>query len=125
MDASAERLRLVSQVGVDAAAMALDTADSIGAANSLEKMLSAQLAVLHTTALNYVGKANLQTDPRNAVSVMNLGIRAMEVFQRGVLTVKRLRSSGEQRITISHVSVRDGGQAAFGISQPRGTGCKS
>ena len=125
MDASAERLRLVSQVGVDAVSLALDTADSIGASNSLERMLSAQLAVLHTTALNYVGKANLQTDPKCAVSVMNLGIRAMEVFQRGVLTVKRLRSSGEQRITISHVSVNEGAQAAFGTFQPRGTGGQS
>ena len=125
LDASAERLRLVSQVGVDAAAMALDTADSIKAANSLERMLSAQLAVLHSTALNYVSRANLNQNLEHSVRVMNLGIRAMEVFQRGVLTVKRLRSSGEQRITISHVSVNEGGQAAFGSFQPRGTGGKS
>ncbi len=125
LDASADRLRLVDQVGVDCAAMALDTADSIKAANSLEKMLAAQLAVLHTTALNYVGKANLLADPKHAVSVMNLGIRAMQAFQSGVLTVKRLRSSGEQRITISHVDVNEGGQAAFGSFQPKGTGGRS
>lgn len=75
--------------------------------------------------MNYVGKANLQTDPKHAVSVMNLGIRAMQAFQSGVLTVKRLRSSGEQRITISHVDVNEGGQAAFGSFQPKGTGGKS
>ncbi|RFO97844.1 hypothetical protein DIC66_03705 [Rhodoferax lacus] len=120
MDASRDRLRLVSQVGVDCAASALDASDSIQAANSLERMLSHQLAVCHTTAMNYVAKANLQQDPQNSVRMMNLGIRAMETFQRGLMTVKRMRGSGEQRITIQHVNVTGGGQAVIGQVQPRG-----
>jgi hypothetical protein len=125
MDASRDRLRLVSQVGVDCAAVALDASDTIQASNSLEKMLAHQLAVCHTAAMNYVAKANLQRDPQHAVRMMNLGIRAMETFQRGLITVKRLRGSGEQRITIKHVSVSDGGQAVIGQIQPRAGGEKS
>jgi hypothetical protein len=119
LDASAERLRLVAQVGVDATAMALDAADSIKASNSLEKMLASQLAVLHSTAMNYVSKANLDQNPEHAVRTMNLGIRAMEVFQRGMLTVKRMRSDGNQQIVIKHIDARGGGMVAVsGAKQP-------
>jgi hypothetical protein len=70
--------------------------------------------------MNYVAKANLQQDPQHAVRMMNLGIRAMETFQRGLITVKRLRGSGEQRIIIKHVTVADGGQAVIGHVNPGG-----
>lgn len=125
LDASAERLRLLDQVGIEVTALALDAGDSIQAGNSLEKMLSHQLAALHKTALDYMGKANLQQDAKHACSMMNLSIRAMETYQRGVLTVKRLRSNGEQKIVIQHVDVKDGGMAAFGQMPPRGTGTGS
>jgi hypothetical protein len=125
LDASAERLRLLDQLGVDNTATALDLADSIKASNSLEKMLSAQLAVLHTTALNYVAKANLQADHKHATSMMNLSIRAMDTFQRGVLTVKRLRSNGQQQIFIKHIDARGGGMVAVGGVPAPGAGGKT
>lgn len=105
--------------------MALDASDSIHANNSLEKMLAHQMTVCHDTALKYVSRANMQQDPQHATRMMNLSIRAMEVFQKGLLTLKRLRGSGEQRITIEHVNVSDGGQAVIGNVQPRGTEGKS
>jgi hypothetical protein len=40
LDASAHRLDMVTRMGTDVAAMALDTADTRGASNSLEKMRS-------------------------------------------------------------------------------------
>lgn len=124
MDASADRLRLVSQVGIDCAAAAIDASDSIQARNSLERMAAHQLAVLHTTAMDYVAKANLQKNPDHSAKMMNIGIRAMDTYQRGLLSIKRFRASGSQRITIEHVTVSDGGQAVIGQVQPRATGGK-
>jgi hypothetical protein len=124
LDASANRLELLTAVGTDVAAMALDASDTIVANNSLEKMLAHQLAVCHDTAMKNVTRANLQQDPANAVRMMNLSIRAMETFQKGLLTLKRLRGTGEQHITIQHVNVSDGGQAVIGNVKPRGTGDK-
>ena len=124
LDASAERLELVAQVGVDCAAMALDASDTVNASNSLERMAAHQMAVLHRTAMNYAAKASLQQDPQNAVKMMNLSIRAIETFQRGMLTFKRLRSSGEQKIVIERVSVEGGGQAVIGNVQSGGQGKK-
>ena len=83
------------------------------------------MAVCHDTAMRYVSRANMHQDPQNVVRMMNLSLRAMETFQKGLLTLKRLRGTGEQRITIQHVNVSDGGQAVIGQLQHRGTGGKS
>jgi hypothetical protein len=111
-------------MGTDVAALALDAADTMLASNSLEKMLAHQMAVLHSNAMVYAGQAALAQDPVRAVSMMNLSVRCMDSFQKGLLTIKRLRGSGEQRITIQHVNVTQGGQAVIGQVQPGGAGVK-
>ena len=119
-DASAERLRLVGQIGVDAVALAVDTADSIGASNSLERMLSAQLSVAHKLSMDYVARAALLQDATQSVKALNLALRAMSVFQDGLLTLKKLRGGGEQHIRLEHIDVRAGGQAAIGSFPGKG-----
>lgn len=114
MDASAHRLDLLTSMGTDVAAMALDAADTIQASNSLEKMLAHQMAICHQEAMRYVTRAALEQDPVHAVRMMNLSTRLMETYQKGLITLKRLRGTGEQRITIQHVNVTDGGQAVIG-----------
>lgn len=71
-----------------------------------------------------MAKANLQQDPKHAISTMNLSLRAMEIYQHGVLTVKRLRSSGSQQIIIKHIDARSGGMVAISGAQQT-TGGKS
>jgi hypothetical protein len=118
LDASAHRLDLVTRLGTDVAAMALDAADTMLANNSLEKMLAHQMAVLHSSAMTYAGQAALAQDQGRAVSMMNLALRSMETFQKGLVTIKRLRGTGEQRITIQHVNVGEGGRAVIGQVNP-------
>ena len=124
LDASAHRLELVTRMGTDVAALALDACDTMGASNSLEKMLGHQMAVLHDNAMRNASKAALEQDPVHSVRMMNLSIRAMETYQKGLLTLKRLRGTGEQRIVIQHVNVTQGGQAVIGQIQPRGGASK-
>jgi hypothetical protein len=118
LDASANRLDLITNLGADVAAMALDASETMGANNSLEKMLAHQLAVCHDGAMRFSAKANLEQDPLHLVRLMNLANRSMETFQKGLLTLKRLRSSGEQRIMVQHVDVREGGQAMIAQLAP-------
>lgn len=124
LDASASRLDLITSLGTDVAAMALDAADSIQASNSLEKMLAHQMALCHQEAMRYVSKAAFEPDPVHAVRMMNLSNRLMETFQKGLMTLKRLRGTGEQRITIQHVHVTEGGQAVIGNVNTGGGGAK-
>lgn len=118
LDASANRLDLITVMGNDVAAMALDASDTIRASNSLEKMLAHQLAICHDGAMRYVSKGSLEQDPVHSVRMMNLAVRLMETYQKGLLTWKRLRGTGEQRITIQHVNVTQGGQAVIGQVTP-------
>ena len=114
MDASAHRLELVSTLGNEVAAMALDTAETVGAANTLERMFSHQLAALHNAAMTMFSKASLASDPVASARTMNLAIRAAEVFQRGAINFKRLRGGGQQVMRIEHVNIAPGGQAVIG-----------
>jgi len=114
LDASANRLELLGRLGLDCTAMALDASDSIKAENSLEKMLAHQLAVAHKTSLDITAKAALEQNATEKARMLNLAARMMEVFQRGVLTVQRLRTGGDQRILVQHVTVSEGGQAIVG-----------
>jgi hypothetical protein len=118
LDASANRLELITNLGADVAAMALDASDSMAASNSMEKMLAHQLAVCHDSAMRFSAKANLEQDPIHMVRLMNLANRSMETYQKGLLTLKRLRASGEQRIMVQHVDVREGGQAVIAQMAP-------
>jgi hypothetical protein len=74
--------------------------------------------------MRYVSKASLEQDPAHSVRMMNLATRSRETFQKGLLTLKRLRGTGEQRITIQHVNVTDGGQAVISQLNPGGGGTK-
>jgi hypothetical protein len=118
LDASANRLELITNLGADVAAMALDASDTVGANNSLDKMLAHQLAVCHDSAMRFSAKANLEQDPLHMVRLMNLATRSMQTFQTGLLTLKRLRATGEQRIMVQHVNVTEGGQAVIAQMAP-------
>jgi hypothetical protein len=114
MDASAHRAHLVMALGTECAALAIDAADSIAAENSLEKMLAHQLAAAHKTTLEVIRKAFFEQDPNDKARMMLVAARFMDTFQRGLLTIHRVRGGGDQRIVVEHVTVRDGGQAVIG-----------
>ncbi|MDP1734610.1 MAG: hypothetical protein Q8L44_09640 [Sulfuritalea sp.] len=108
LDASAHRLELLGRMGNDCAAMALDAAATIEAGNSLEKMLAHQLAVAHKTALQLTDKGTFQQDAEEKSRMLNLACRMMESYQRGLLTLARLRNSDRHHVALT---VAEGGQA--------------
>ena len=120
--ASRERLELLNNSGALDAGM--DLAETVGAANTVEKMLSHQMAVAHRTAMKLSEHVNAATTRLNAVDanardratveVSRLAgsmTRAMLAFQNGAMTLERLRSGGKQTHVVQYVVVKDGGQA--------------
>jgi hypothetical protein len=125
-DASLRRTDLLLQPSFNALAMGIDAAESIGAANSLEKMLAHQMAVAHEAsmrlmhrALSYEagGRAIREGDSVEACRLANGAARLMSVFQDGLLTLQRLRTGGNQTVTVQHVNVAPGAQAVIGNVQ--------
>ena len=132
VDASRDRLDLAH--GAAALESALDAAESINASNSLEKMLAHQLAAGHRSAMKLVAETNRQADylanvrgeeqERVNVQVTRLAgatARMMTTFQQGLLTLQRMRTGGQQVVTVQHVQVNHGGQAVVAGSVEGGS----
>ncbi|MFT3820466.1 MAG: hypothetical protein QM750_23115 [Rubrivivax sp.] len=123
-DASMERANLLLGSGFGAPAMAIDAAESIGAQNSLEKMLAHQMALSHKAAMRLMHRAlgyDMSTLPARegeaaeVTRFVSASARLMSVFQDGLLTLQRLRSGGAQTVTVKHVNVvQPGAQAVIG-----------
>lgn len=121
-EASMDRLKLADD-GIQCVTMAVDAAEAIQAANSIEKMLAHQLAAAHKLAMTFAGKARELVDhdggpyqqdgiyAAEAARVANSSARMMEAFQKGALALHKLRTGGTQTVTVQHVNVNDGGQA--------------
>jgi len=120
--ASMDRLKLADEV--HCVPLAIDTAETIQAKNSIEKMLAHQLAAAHKLAMTFAGQARKHTQRvgegiyssdllhvEHATKMANASARMMDAFQKGVLVLHKLRTGGTQTVTVQHVNVSDGGQA--------------
>ena len=135
-DASVARLDLAA--AANTLTMSVDAAESIQAANSLERMLAHQMATAHHLAMTLAAKAgsfagNIQswdTQARQQVQSIEAArmaaasARMMETFQRGILTLERLRNGGKQTVVVQHVDVANGGQAVVAGTMTQGEGPK-
>ena len=120
-DASSQRMNLALEAG--ALALGVDTADTIQAANSAERMLAHQLGALHAGAMRLMGQmadmiqlqgTAIRTDDSANLRVTRLAgavSRMTTAYQNGLVTLDRLRSGGKQTIVVQHVQVNEGGQA--------------
>jgi hypothetical protein len=105
----------LSEQGADVAAMGVDAANAIQAGNSLEKMLAHQLAAAHKATMEMIGSVNPNSHDASAhTKRLNAVARCMTAYQQGLLTLRKLRMGGHQRISVQHIQVSDGGQAIVG-----------
>ena len=124
LEAAQDRLVLAEDAGC--LALAIDTAESVGVKSCLDKMLAHQLASAHQLAMKLAGRAAMHINnaaydgfgperrtyhSEEAVRAAGASARMMDAFQKGLLTLHRLRSGGNQNITVTHLTATQGGQA--------------
>ena len=115
VEASFERSRLLTEQGSDVAAMGIDAANTTQAGNSLGKMFAHELAALHKVNTEMIGSVVPHSrDAAIQTRRLNAAARGMAVYQQGLLTLRKLRLGGHQRISVQHVHVSGGGQAIVG-----------
>ncbi len=127
IDASVKRTELLLSPAADIVALAVDAAASVKAGNSLEKMLTHQMTIIHvlvmktgTRALEFekrqapYGQGLTQADSIELGRLAYATSRLSLAFQEGLLTLHRLRNGGSQTVTVRHVTVQPGGQAVIG-----------
>ena len=116
VEASLTRTDMLGQL--NCSGLGLDTANSIGARNSLERMLAHQMAACHKTALDLMQEArtlnyNLDANTSSIIQArkLNTANRLMQTYQQAMATLQKTRSGGKQTMVVQHVQVSDGGQA--------------
>jgi hypothetical protein len=121
IDASRQRMELADKA--KALELGLDTAATIRAENSVEKMLAHQMAAAHTMAMELQAEARElirhykrtghahQSLSIEAGRMFNAAARMMDTYQHGLLTIAKVRSGGKQTVVVQHVNVGGGGQA--------------
>jgi hypothetical protein len=136
-EASISRTDLLTQDNLDISALAVDAADSIKADNSMEKMLAHQMALAHemvmklgNAAMGETWKIQQATTHGNGLRpgaatelqrLTNSVARLMGAYQQGMLTLQKLKTGGNQTVTVQHVNISPGGQAVIGNVQTGGS----
>lgn len=126
VDASEHRAHAATRAGVLSAA--LDAAVSVGARNSLEKMIAHQTAAAHHAGMELLGRladgASNRLPPVELARLTNAAARLFEVAQGACLTVQRMNTGGKQHVVMQHVSVSPGGQAVVAGRVEGGRRCR-
>lgn len=82
--------------------------------DQLEAMLAAQMAAIHMTTMTFVRRlAHVENIPQQD-SAGNALNKLTRTYATQMETLKRYRTGGEQKVTVQHVSVSEGGQAIVG-----------
>jgi hypothetical protein len=82
--------------------------------DQFEAMLFAQMAVLHVSIMKFGRRFDQPEYPTLQDGAAGALAKLMRTFAAQLEAFKRYRGGGEQKITVQHVSVNDGGQAIVG-----------
>jgi hypothetical protein len=117
-EGDAERKR--EQVSV-----AVETLEQIKPEGALQSMLAVQMIGVHNTAIKFLMRA---TDKEQSFEGTDANVlratRLMRLFNEQLQALASLRGqTGQQKVTVEHVHVYEGGQAIVGsVGTPRGEG---
>jgi hypothetical protein len=96
----------------------------IGPKDEVEALMAAQMAAVHIATMTFARRlAHVENIPQQD-SAANAFNKLARTFAVQLEALKRYRTGGEQKVTVQHVTVNDGGQAIVGaVSQaPAGVG---
>jgi len=82
--------------------------------DQLETMLAAQMAAIHTLTMTYARRLANSKNLREQESSERTLNKLARTFAAQVEALKRYRTGGEQKVTVEHVTVNEGGQAIVG-----------
>jgi hypothetical protein len=99
----------------------LSVVQGIQPRDEIEAMLAAQMAAVHMATMTFARRlAHVENLPQqdSAERAFN---KLARTFAVQIEALKRYRTGGEQKVTVQHVTVNDGGQAIVGsVSATRG-----
>ena len=89
-------------------------------------MLAAQMAAVHNATMTFARRLNHVDNIPQQDSAERAFNKLARTFAAQVEALKRYRTGGEQKVTVQHVTVNEGGQAVVGnVSAAPGGGRRS
>jgi len=82
--------------------------------NQLATLLAVQMATVHLKMMSLSQTIVIGEDPRDVAFVGHIFVKLARTFQAQIETSERLRSNGEQKITVQNLSINKGAQAIVG-----------
>jgi hypothetical protein len=109
------------QIDEDALNFMLSVVTGSKPKDQLEAMLAAQMAAIHTATMTFAQRlATVETIAQQDSAERALN-KLARTYAMQMEALKRYRTGGEQKVTVHHVSVNEGGQAIVGnVNQAAG-----
>ena len=92
----------------------LSTIKDIKPKDAIETMLATQMAAVHLATVTFARRLNSVDTIQQQDSAEKAFNKLARTFTAQVEALKRYRTGGEQKVTVQHVNVNDGGQAVVG-----------
>ena len=92
----------------------LSVIKGVEARDQLEAMLAAQMAAVHVASMTFAGRLARVDDIPQRDSAERAFNKLTRTFAMQMEALNRYRSGAEQKVTLQHVSVAEGGQAIVG-----------
>ncbi|OJX50297.1 MAG: hypothetical protein BGO81_04235 [Devosia sp. 66-22] len=102
------------QVNANVANAHISIVRGIGPRDEVEAMLAVQMAGIHMLTFAAIGTAYKTTQPMQKDQALAQVNKLSRTFTTQMEALKRYRSAGEQKVTVEHVHVHEGGQAVVG-----------
>ena len=106
LGASEQRAQLLEQNKV--LELGIETAQDVRADGAAQKMISHQMAALHSRAMSMLAESEGCKDPDIAIKKARAAARMVDAFSRSALTLQRLQSGGGQTIQVQYMQVNMG-----------------
>ena len=90
--------------------------------DELEAAMAAQMVATHNAVMTFARRLNHVDNIAQQDSAINGYNKLARTFAAQMEALKRYRSTGEQKVTVQHVTVSDGGQAIVGGTVTAGGG---
>ena len=109
-----------SEVDIGSVNFMLSTIDGIKPRDQVEAMLAAQMAAVHMATMTFARRlAHVDNIPQQDSAERTFN-KLSRTFTTQMEALKRYRTGGEQKVTVQHVTVGEGGQAIVGnVTQGR------
>ena len=111
--------RMVDERGLN---FMLSVVKGIERQDQVEAMHAAQMAAVHMSTMTFARRLAHVENIQQQDSAERAFNKLARTFAAQVSALKHYRSGGEQRVTVQHVNVSDGGNAVIGTSIPLGGG---